>query len=229
MRLDKALADMGVGTRNEIRKACRAMRITVNGEAVKDPSVHIDPETDAICIDGEPVNYQKYVYFMLNKPKGTVSSTSDRDTTVLDLLDCTVKGLFPVGRLDKDSEGLLLITNDGPLAHRLLSPRKHCEKEYLVAVRDPITENDCAKIRSGMKIDKGEVCLPAEITLLSERECRMVLLEGKYHEIKRMFETLGNEVVSLRRLRMKELVLDETLKPGEYRALTEEEIASLND
>ena len=229
MRLDKALADMGIGTRNEIRRACRALRITVNGETVKDPSVHIDPEKDQIALDGEPVAYQKYVYFMLNKPKGTVSSTSDRDTTVIDLLDSTVKGLFPVGRLDKDSEGLLLITNDGPLAHRLLSPRKHCEKEYLVAVKKPIREEDCEKIRGGMKIGGGEVTLPAKIVLLSERECRMVLYEGKFHEIKRMFEALGNEVVSLKRLRMKELVLDETLKPGEYRALTEEEIASLNN
>ena len=227
MRLDKALADMGEGTRSEIRKACRANRITVNGEVIRDPSVHIHPEEDIIRIDGEPVFYQKTVYYMLNKPKGVVSSTSDRETTVLDLIDSTVKGLFPAGRLDKDTEGLLLITNDGPLAHRLLSPKHHCEKEYLVFVRDEIREADCEKIRCGMKIDKGEVTLPAEIVLISDRECRLILTEGKYHEIKRMFQALGNEVISLKRIRMKNLVLDELLKPGEYRALREEEIDAL--
>lgn len=229
MRLDKVIADMGIGTRNEIRKACRALRITVNGETVKDPSVHVDPETDLISIDGEPIQYQKYVYFMLNKPKGVISSTSDREPTVIELIDCTVKGLYPVGRLDRDTEGLLLITNDGPLGHQLLSPRHHVEKEYLVTARDAIREADCAKIRTGMKIDKGEVTLPAEIALIGDRECRLILREGKYHEIKRMFAALHNEVIALKRIRMKDLVLDETLKPGEYRALTEEEIASLYD
>ena len=227
MRLDKALADMGIGTRNEIRKACRACRITVNGDIVKDPSMHINPEEDLISLDEEPILYQKVVYYMLNKPKGVVSSTSDRDTTVLDLIDCTVKGLFPAGRLDKDTEGLLLITNDGPLAHQLLSPKHHCEKEYLVLTRDAITDSQCEAIRKGVKLGKGEVSRPAEITVISEKECSLILTEGKYHEIKRMFQALGNEVTGLKRIRMKDLILDETLKPGEYRALTEEEIASL--
>lgn len=229
MRLDKTLADMGIGTRNEIRKACRANRIMINGTVMKDPSVHIDPDTDVITVDEQVITYQKYVYYMLNKPAGVISATSGNEETVLDYIDSTVKGLFPVGRLDKDTEGLLLITNDGPLAHRLLSPKHHVEKEYEVHVRDDISETDCDQIRKGMKIDHDEICLPAEITLVSKRECRLILEEGKFHEIKRMFASLGNEVVYLKRLRMKHLLLDETLKPGEFRALREEEIASLYD
>lgn len=227
MRLDKALADMGAGTRNEIRKACRSSRITVNGNIIRDPSVHIDPETDEIAIDGEPFVYEKYVYFMLNKPAGTVSATRDNDVTVLDLIDCGVRGLYPVGRLDKDTEGLLLITNDGPLGHDLLSPKRHVEKEYLVRTRDALDEAAVQTIRDGIRISEKETFLPAEVNLTGEQECHVILKEGKYHEIKRMFEFIGNEVVYLKRLRMKNLILDPSLAPGEYRPLSEAELADL--
>ena len=227
MRLDKMLADMGVGTRNEIRKACRANRIAVNDVIIRDPGVHIDPETDVITLDDEVIGYARYVYFMLNKPKGFVSATRDASRTVLDLIDCTVKGLFPAGRLDRDTEGLLLITNDGALSHELLSPRHHVEKEYIVTLRDPLEEVKLDRIRSGITIDGNETCLPAEVTVTSERECRIILKEGKYHEIKRMFQAIGNEVTELKRIRMKHLWLDEALAPGEYRELTEDELRDL--
>ena len=229
MRLDKALADMGIGTRSEIRKACKANRIEVNGEPVRDPSTHIDPEADEIRLDGEVIGYSKYVYFMLNKPAGTVSATKDDSLTVLDLVDCTVKGLYPVGRLDKDTEGLLLITNDGPLGHALLSPKRHVEKEYEVHVKDPLHEEDVQRIRDGLKVSKEETFLPAEVTISSDLICHVVLKEGKYHEVKRMFEAIGNEVVYLKRIRMKDLCLDPKLAPGEYRELTDEELASLKE
>ena len=229
MRLDKALADMGIGTRSEIRKACKANRIEVNGEPVRDPSTHIDPEADEIRLDGEVIGYSKYVYFMLNQPAGTVSATKEDCLTVLDLVDCTVKGLYPVGRLDKDTEGLLLITNDGPLGHALLSPKRHVEKEYEVHVKDPLHEEDVQRIRDGLKVSKEETFLPAEVTISSDLICHVVLKEGKYHEVKRMFEAIGNEVVYLKRIRMKDLCLDPKLAPGEYRELTDEELASLKE
>ena len=227
MRLDKMLGSMGIGTRNEIRKACRQGRITVNGEPIKDPSIHVEPEMDVITVDDEPVTYNQYVYFMLNKPAGTISATSDSRTTVLDLIDSGVRGLYPVGRLDLDTEGLLLITNDGPLGHLLLSPRHHVEKEYLVQLRDTVTEEQAKPLRRGIRLNKEETCMPAEVTITGEKECHIVLQEGRFHEIKRMFAAVGNEVVYLKRLRMKNLVLDPELAPGEYRPLTEEELADL--
>lgn len=229
MRLDKMLSSMGIGTRNEIRKACRDNRIMVNGTIIRDPSVHIDPDKDIVILDEEPVLFTRYVYFMLNKPAGTISATSDSRTTVLDLIDCSVKGLYPVGRLDLDTEGLLLITNDGPLGHQLLSPKNHVEKEYLVQLKTEIEDGDLEPIRKGIRLNKDETCLPAEVRITGERECRIILQEGKFHEIKRMFSAIGNEVVYLKRLRMKDLVLDESLAPGEYRELSEAEIAGLKE
>ncbi len=227
MRLDKMLSSMGIGTRSEIRKACRDNRIQVNGILIRDPSVHIDPDSDTVTLDEEPVLFARYVYFMLNKPAGTISATSDSRTTVLDLIDCSVKGLYPVGRLDLDTEGLLLITNDGPLGHQLLSPKHHVEKEYLVLLKEPVMDKELEPIRKGIRLSKDETCLPAQVCITGERECHIILQEGKFHEIKRMFSAIGNEVVYLKRLRMKDLVLDEALAPGEYRELTEEEIAGL--
>ena len=227
MRLDKMLADMGIGTRNEIRKACRDCRIAVNGEYVRNPAVHVDPESDRVTVDEEPVLYRKYMYFMLNKPQGVISAVRDNRMTVLDLIDCPVKGLYPVGRLDSDTEGLLLITNDGPLGHQLLSPKHHVEKEYHVTVKNPLKDSDAQRIASGLRIDGGEICLPAKMILLDDLHCRIVLTEGRYHQVKRMFLALDNEVTALKRIRMKHLVLDETLAPGEYRELTDEELNDL--
>ncbi len=229
MRLDKMLADMGIGTRNEIRKACRDGRITVNGLTAKNPAVHVDPDHDEVAVDEEPVLYTKYVYFMLNKPQGVVSAVSDSQTTVIDLIDCGVRGLYPVGRLDRDTEGLLLITNDGPLGHQLLSPKHHVDKEYLVTVKNPLKETDVQRIKEGIVIDGGERCLPADMHILDPHTCRITLTEGKYHQVKRMMIALDNEVVGLKRIRMKHLLLDETLQPGEYRELTAEELADLRE
>ncbi len=229
MRLDKMLADMGTGTRNEIRKACREGRIAVNGAAVRNPALHIDPETDIVSVDDEPVRYSKFVYFMLNKPQGVVSAVSDSRMTVIDLIDCGVRGLYPVGRLDRDTEGLLLITNDGPLGHQLLSPKHHVEKEYLVNVKNPLKETDVQRIREGIAIDGGEQCLPAEMIIEGPNTCRITLTEGKYHQVKRMMAALDNEVTGLKRIRMKNLLLDESLAPGEYRELTPEELEDLRE
>ncbi len=229
MRLDKMLTSMGIGTRSEIRRACRDNRIEVNDTIIRDPSIQIDPEQDVVRVDDEVIPFTRYVYFMLNKPAGTISSTSDSRTTVLDLIDSGVRGLYPVGRLDLDTEGLLLITNDGPLGHQLLSPKHHVEKEYVVQLRDPLEESRLEPIRRGIRLNKEETCLPAEVTITGERECHIILKEGKFHEIKRMFQAIGNEVVYLKRIRMKHLLLDESLKPGEYRSLTEEEVADLKE
>lgn len=229
MRLDKMLTSMGIGTRSEIRRACRDNRIEVNDTIIRDPSIQIDPEQDVVRVDDEVIPFTRYVYFMLNKPAGTISSTSDSRTTVLDLIDSGVRGLYPVGRLDLDTEGLLLITNDGPLGHQLLSPKHHVEKEYVVQLRDPLEESRLEPIRRGIRLNKEETCLPAEVTITGERECHIILKEGKFHEIKRMFQAIGNEVVYLKRIRMKHLLLDESLKPGEYRSLTEAEVADLKE
>ena len=229
MRLDKMLTSMGIGTRSEIRRACRDNRIEVNETIIRDPSIQIDPEQDVVRVDDEVIPFTRYVYFMLNKPAGTISSTSDSRTTVLDLIDSGVRGLYPVGRLDLDTEGLLLITNDGPLGHQLLSPKHHVEKEYVVQLRDPLEESRLEPIRRGIRLNKEETCLPAEVTITGERECHIILKEGKFHEIKRMFQAIGNEVVYLKRIRMKHLLLDESLKPGEYRSLTEAEVADLKE
>ena len=227
MRLDKMLADMGLGTRNEIRKACRDCRIAVNGEIIRNPAVHVDPEMDEVTVDEEPVAYTKYVYFMLNKPQGVISAASDDRMTVIDLIDCTVRGLYPVGRLDRDTEGLLLITNDGQLGHQLLSPKRHVEKEYLVTVKNPLKSSDIQRMENGLVIDGGEVCRPAKMEIIDETHCRVTLTEGKYHQVKRMLAALDNEVTGLKRIRMKNLILDESLAPGEYRELSEEELQDL--
>lgn len=227
MRLDKALADLGLGTRKELKQLIRSGRVSVNGSPALDPGMHVDPERDELMLDDQRLAYEKYVYFMLNKPKGIVSATRDDSETVLDLLDEPYKDLFPCGRLDKDTEGLLLITNDGPLAHTLLSPKHHVEKEYLVTIRDILSEEDRKRIEAGMILQSGEVFQPAQVIPVSDHQIRLILKEGKYHEIKRMLLAVGNEVTALKRLRMKNLVLDETLGPGEYRRLSEAEIQSL--
>lgn len=227
MRLDKMLSNMGYGTRNEIKKAARAGWITVNGVVIKKSDYQVDPFQDEVLLDGQKVVYTQYTYLMMNKPAGVISATEGREPTVLDLIDEPVKGLFPAGRLDKDTEGLLLITNDGQLAHSLLSPKKHVEKEYYVQLKNPIEHTYEKKFASGIRLNDEEKCQPAKLIPLNEKECRLIIQEGKFHEIKRMFLTLGNEVVYLKRLRMKNLVLDPALKPGEYRELSEAELKGL--
>lgn len=232
LRLDKYLADMGCGTRSQVKKAISSRAVQVNGETVKSADLKIDTECDEVSFHGTPVCYADYEYYMLHKPAGVVSATEDsRETTVIDLIiEKQRKDLFPVGRLDKDTEGLLLITNDGDLAHRLLSPKKHVDKTYYARVQGKVTADDIIAFKAGVDIGEEKLTLPAELKILKsddESEIELTICEGKFHQVKRMFQAVGKEVVYLKRLRMGTLVLDETLKVGEYRKLTEKELKDL--
>ena len=231
MRLDKYLAEMGAGTRKEIGKAVRAGRVTVNGQTVKNAAMQVTAE-DEVSMDGVSVEYEEYVYYMLNKPAGVISATEDaRERTVLDLIsERQRKGLFPVGRLDRDTEGLLLITNDGGLAHRLLSPRHHVDKVYYARLDGSVGEAEKTLFAQGLKVDDTLTALPAELEILEPAtEVRVTIREGKFHQVKRMFEAVGREVLYLKRLSMGPLALDESLPKGDYRRLTaEEESAIMN-
>ena len=227
VRLDKALVHMGVCTRSETKKLVRSGKILVNGVPARKADQKVE-EGDELDADGFATVYQEFFYIMLYKPAGVISATEADETTVLDLLDFTVKDLFPVGRLDKDTTGLLLLSNDGPLAHQLLSPAHHVEKEYEVTLQKPVGREDIEKIASGIR-DGEDVFQPARYIPTDETHGHIILSEGKYHEIKRMFQQCGNEVTALKRIRMKNLVLDENLAPGEYRMLTQEEIRGLKD
>ncbi|WCN37118.1 pseudouridine synthase [Aneurinibacillus uraniidurans] len=233
MRLDKLLANMGYGSRKEIKKICRTGMVTVDGKPVKDSSMHVDPEVQVVEIEGERVIYREFVYLMMNKPDGVISATEDMlEETVVDLLDEYYYNfeVFPVGRLDKDTEGLLVLTNDGKLAHELLSPKKHVPKRYYAQVRGVVTEKDGEAFKRGVVLDDGYHTMPAQLTILESgdvSEIELVIYEGKYHQVKRMFEAVGKKVVYLKRLAMGELELDPELEPGEYRELTEEELLLL--
>lgn len=237
-RLDKVLANMGWGSRAELKKRVKQGAITVNGKLAKDPGMHIDPVQDLIEVDGERVEYREFIYLMLHKPPGVVSATEDtRDRTVLDLLDPSYRVFqpFPVGRLDKDTEGLLLLTNDGKLAHELLSPKKHVPKTYEADVLGRVDEEDKALFAKGVTLDDGYVTLPAVLTIrdVEERDSgplsRITLRihEGKFHQVKRMFEAVGKKVVYLKRVSMGGLVLDDKLAIGHCRELTSGELALL--
>ena len=234
MRLDKYLAEMGVGTRQEVKKQIRQGKAAVNGTVVKAADTKIDETSDEVTISGRNISYVSYEYYMLNKPGGVVSATEDRrDTTVIDLIkDKKRKDLFPVGRLDKDTEGLLLITNDGDLAHRLLAPKKHVDKVYYAKIDGMVTEEDVKRFAEGIDIgaEEEEMTRPAKLDIMKsaeESEIRLTIHEGKFHQVKRMFLAVGKEVTYLKRERMGPLCLDENLKPGEYRLLTEEEIENV--
>ena len=234
MRLDKYLAEMGVGTRQEVKKQIRQGKAAVNGTVVKAADTKIDETSDEVTISGRNISYVSYEYYMLNKPAGVVSATEDRrDTTVIDLIkEKKRKDLFPVGRLDKDTEGLLLITNDGDLAHRLLAPKKQVDKVYYAKIDGMVTEEDVKRFAEGIDIgaEEEEMTRPAKLDIMKsaeESEIRLTIHEGKFHQVKRMFLAVGKEVTYLKRERMGTLCLDENLKPGEYRLLTEEEIENV--
>lgn len=232
-RLDKVLGNMGVGTRKEIKKLVKGGAVTVNGERIKDSSLHVIPETDVIEVYGERIRYRKYIYLMMNKPQGVLSATEDRrDSVVVDLLEDEHAFFqpFPVGRLDKDTEGLLLLTNDGELAHQLLSPKKHVPKTYFAVVQGMVTESDIDAFRQGVTLDDGYLTMPAECKVLKSApasEIELTIYEGKFHQVKRMFQAVGKKVVYLKRIAMGPLQLDPTLELGSYRELTEDEIALL--
>lgn len=232
IRLDKYLADMGLGTRSQIKKDVRTGSVSVNGTAVCRPDVKIDTDKDQVLFQGQPVIYEEYEYYMLNKPAGVVSATEDRrEKTVLDLIrERRRNDLFPVGRLDKDTEGLLLITNDGKLAHNLLSPGRHVDKVYFARIKGKVTEQDVIEFARGLDIGDDKPTLPAKLHIYSSgklSEIRLTIREGRFHQVKRMFQAVGKEVIFLKRLQMGTLVLDEKLHPGEYRKLTEEEVKNL--
>lgn len=232
LRLDKYLADMQVGTRSEVKLMIRKGMVTVDGIVVKKPEEKVDCKKQTVTCRGEIVGYQKYEYYMLNKPAGVVSATEDRrDQTVIDLIgERKRKDLFPAGRLDKDTEGLLLITNDGVLAHDLLSPKKHVDKKYYARIEGTVTEEDRKIFREGVDIGEKKVTLPATLTILQSgevSEIELTIREGKFHQVKRMFEAVGKKVIYLKRLSMGSLELDETLLPGQYRKLTGQELTQL--
>lgn len=237
MRLDKYLAEMGAGSRQEVKKAIRQGRVMVNGKKAERPELKVDEKQDMICLDGSAIVYVSLEYYMLNKPAGVVSATEDRNCkTVLDLItDRKRKDLFPVGRLDKDTEGLLLITNDGALAHRLLTPGKHVDKTYFVRVHGRVTDREVDIFAEGLNIgteEKPEQTMPAVLEVLDsgvDSQVRITIQEGKYHQIKRMFRAVGMEVLYLKRERMGSLVLDSELGAGEYRMLTKKEIEDVTN
>ncbi len=229
IRIDKYLCDMSIGSRSEIKEYIRKKLITVDGVVVTDPGMKIS-EDSAVTFKGEPLQYKQFRYYMLNKPQGVVSATKDNiDTTVMDLLKgVNTRDMFPVGRLDKDTEGLLIITNDGELSHRLLSPRSHVDKCYLVQLMHSITADDIKSLSKGVDIGDDTLTLPAKVEAIAADRIYLTITEGRYHQVKRMLEAVGNKVVYLKRVSFGPLELDSDLAPGQYRELDDSEIIMLN-
>ncbi len=235
IRLDKYLADMGCGTRQEVKKFIRSGQVSVDGIVVKKPETKVEQTVQEVFLNGEKVGYESFEYYMLNKPAGVISATEDQSCqTVVDLIkDKKRKDLFPVGRLDKDTEGLLLITNDGALAHRLLSPKKHVDKCYFARICGKVTEEDVRSFEKGVNIgsqEQPEITMPGKLEIITSDDIskiRLTIQEGKFHQVKRMFQAVGKEVIYLKRLRMGTLILDENLGIGEYRPLTKEELEKI--
>lgn len=231
MRIDKFLGVTGCASRAEAKKLIRSGAVTVNGAVVRSADTKLDPEKDRVLFCGKEVVYRKYTYIMMNKPQGVVSATEDgREKTVIDLLpgDMRKTDLFPCGRLDKNTLGLMLITDNGDLAHRLLAPKSHVEKRYYFKSRLPVTEEEAGRFEKGLTLEDGYETKPAKIELCGEGDEGVItLVEGKYHQIKRMLEALNNKITYLERISFGPLVLDGGLERGEWRYLTEEEIAAL--
>ena len=233
MSLDKYLVEMNKGSRTQIKDAAKKGRIQVNGVPEKKTERKIDPETDEVTFDGQAVSYRAMEYIMLYKPQGVISATEDkRHRTVIDLLSGENRSdLFPVGRLDIDTEGLLLLTNDGDLTHRLLAPGKHVDKVYFARIEGKLPETAVEQMAAGLTLTDGTPVMPGKLEILKQwekgAESLLTIQEGKFHQVKRMFEALGCQVVFLKRLSMGSLKLDPELKPGEYRPLTEEELELL--
>lgn len=232
IRLDKYLADMGCGTRSQVKQMIRKGQIVINGETIKKPEVKITTGKDRVYVGGKEIRYEKYRYLLLHKPAGYVSATTDaRDRTVLELLPENLrKDLFPVGRLDKDTEGLLLLTNDGNLAHRLLSPKKHVDKTYYAKIDGRVNAEDQKAFLQGVDIGDETMTLPAKLEIIKSAEVSEILLtiqEGRFHQVKRMFQAREKQVVYLKRMTMGPLVLGDDLPKGTYRELREEERKAL--
>ncbi|PLT32232.1 pseudouridine synthase [Bacillus sp. V5-8f] len=233
MRIDKLLANIGYGSRKEVKKLLKSGSVKVNDMVIKDAKEHVNPDSDIVTVHGEAVEYREFIYLMMNKPQGVLSATEDNyQETVIDILEPedAVFDPFPVGRLDKDTEGLLLLTNDGQLAHQLLSPKKHVPKTYFAVIDGEVTNDDVLAFRNGVTLDDGYETMPAELKIVKSgmrSDIELTITEGKFHQVKRMFEAVGKRVVYLQRISMGSLVLDEELELGQYRELTDDEIAEL--
>ena len=231
MRLDKFLGVTGCATRSESKKIIRSGGVTVNGRAARSPDEKVDPQNDRVCFCGKNVVYRKYTYILMNKPEGVVSATEDgKDKTVIDLLpdDMRKNDLFPCGRLDKNTLGLMLITDNGELAHRLLAPKSHVEKKYYFRSKFPLTKDEAARFENGLILDDGYETKPARIELLGDgNEGIITLVEGKYHQIKRMLDALGNKITYLERISFGPLRLDSKMERGAWRYLSDDEISAI--
>ena len=228
-RLDKIIASQGQYSRSDVKKLVKQGRVTLDGAAVKSSDIKADPEKAVIAIDGRVLGYKKHLYIMLNKPKGVISATEDpTQPTVIDLVPKELRreGLFPAGRLDGDTTGFVLITDDGDFAHRILSPKNHIMKTYIATLQRELTEADIEAFRNGIELKDGTLCLEAQVSAVAGTVpmAQVKICEGKYHQVKRMFAALGNKVLELRRIKMGELSLDEKLSEGQCRELTQEEL-----
>lgn len=235
MRLDKFLVESGLGSRSQVKQLLKKRQVWVNGAVVTSAKTQIDEQSDQIMVDGQKLKYEKFVYYLLNKPKGVISATTDdQHRTVLDLLDDTArqKEVFPVGRLDMDTHGLLLLTNNGPLSHAMLSPKRHVAKLYQAQVAGLMDQADIERFAQGIEL-KDFTCQPAQLKILETDKTtetsrvQITLSEGKFHQVKRMVLACGKEVIDLQRLSMGPLQLDESLELGQWRRLTKEELQSL--
>jgi 16S rRNA pseudouridine516 synthase len=235
LRIDKMLANLGFGSRKEVKQLLKSGAVKVDDVVVKDPKQHVDTNNQIVTLNGDVIEYKEFIYLMMNKPQGVLSATEDSaQETVIDLLELEdqVYEPFPVGRLDKDTEGLLLITNDGQLAHRLLSPKKHVPKTYFAVIDREVTDEDVKAFAEGVTLDDGYETKPGELKILKSgirSDIELTITEGKFHQVKRMFEAVGKKVVYLKRISMGPLPLDETLELGEYRELTDDEIEMLRN
>jgi len=243
LRVDRFLANMGCGSRNEVKRMLHSGKVVVNGVIVKDETRRITPQSDQVVCLGELIPYREFIYLMLNKPAGVVSATEDlQEHTVLDLVADKYRnlGLFPVGRLDKDTEGLLILTNNGDLGHRLLAPKKHVPKRYYAQIAGKVGDEDIAAFQAGVVLEDGYRTMPAKLEIIgssglagmqseadAQSEIVIEIHEGKFHQIKRMMQALGKQVIYLKRIAMGDLTLDPALSPGEYRELSEQEIKRL--
>jgi 16S rRNA pseudouridine516 synthase len=234
-RLDKILSNLGLGTRKEVKDLVKAGAVQIDGIIAKDSGLQVDPVLQKIKVNNKELLYREFIYIMMNKPQGVVSATEDnRDTTVVDLLEESLQAFepAPVGRLDKDTEGLLLLTNDGQLAHKLLSPKKHVPKTYFAHIEGRVGQSDIEAFEKGITLDDGYKTLPAQLKVLVQGEVsqvEIIIYEGKFHQIKRMFQAVDKKVVYLKRIAMGNLQLDESLDHGEYRELLEEELKLLQE
>ena len=234
-RLDKLIASQGKHSRSEVKKLVKGGRITVDGKVPKSSDLKLNPDECDIRIDGESLNYKKHIYIMLNKPQGVISATNDRDQqTVIDLVPKELfrEGLFPAGRLDGDTTGFVLITDDGDFAHRILSPKNHIMKTYHATLRDELTEEDIIRFKQGLTLGDGTECLEAHVRVLESGNINLAeikICEGKYHQVKRMFASIGNKVLELRRVKMGGLDLDEALREGQCREITAEELKKITE